>query len=78
MALSLVSLFCLVVHYDDLTFSQRSYTAFGISSYFLAPTSGGRKMQSSSNETTNELDPLKGLTRLLTLVEVKRKGGENY
>ena len=26
-------------------------------------------------ETTNELDPLKGLTRLLTLVEMKRKGG---
>ena len=29
------------------------------------------------NETTDELDPLKGLTRLLTLVEMKRKGGEN-
>ena len=28
-------------------------------------------------ETTNELDPLKGLTRLLTLVEVMKKGGEN-
>ena len=28
-------------------------------------------------ETTNELDPLKGLTRLLTLVEVIGKGGEN-
>ena len=27
-------------------------------------------------ETTNELDPLKGLTRLLTLVEVVREGGE--
>ena len=30
------------------------------------------------SETTNELDPLKGLTRLLTLVEMKRKGGENH
>ena len=29
-------------------------------------------------ETTNELNPLKGLTRLLTLVEVKRKGEENH
>ena len=29
-------------------------------------------------ETTNELDPLKGLTRLLTLVEVMRKGEENH
>ena len=29
-------------------------------------------------ETTNELDPLKGLTRLLTLVVMKRKGGENH
>ena len=29
-----------------------------------------------SIETTNELDPLKGLTRLLTLVEVMREGGE--
>ena len=29
-------------------------------------------------ETTNELDPLKGLTRLLTLVEVMRKGRENH
>ena len=28
-------------------------------------------------ETTNELNPCKGLTRLLTLVEVMRKGGEN-
>ena len=28
-------------------------------------------------ETTNELNPLKGLTRLLTLVEVMKKGGEN-
>ena len=28
-------------------------------------------------ETTNELDPFKGLTRLLTLVEVIGKGGEN-
>ena len=27
------------------------------------------------SETTNELDPLKGLTRLLTLVEVMREGG---
>ena len=27
-------------------------------------------------ETTNELDPLKGLTRLLTLVEVMKGGGE--
>ena len=26
-------------------------------------------------ETTNELDPLKGLTRLLTLVEVMKGGG---
>ena len=29
-------------------------------------------------ETTNELDPLKGLTRLLTLVEVMKGGGENH
>ena len=29
-------------------------------------------------ETTNELDPLKGLTRLLTLVEMERKGRENH
>ena len=27
-------------------------------------------------ETTNELNPLKGLTRLLTLVRIMRKGGE--
>ena len=29
-------------------------------------------------ETTNELNPLKGLTRLLTLVEVMKGGGENH
>ena len=28
-------------------------------------------------ETTNELNPCKDLTRLLTLVEVMRKGEEN-
>ena len=27
------------------------------------------------SETTNKLDSLKGLTRLLTLVEVRREGG---
>ena len=31
----------------------------------------------NGGETTNELNPLKGLTRLLTLVEIERKGGEN-
>ena len=36
---------------------------------------GGR---SATIETTNELDPLKGLTRLLTLVGIERKGGENH
>ena len=44
MALSLVSLFHLVVHYNDLTFDQSSYTAFRISSCFLAPMSGRMKM----------------------------------
>ena len=29
----------------------------------------------TEGETTNELDPLKGLTRLLTLVEVMKEGG---
>ena len=33
---------------------------------------------SATIETTNELDPLKGLTRLLTLVGIERKGGENH
>ena len=28
----------------------------------------------ATTKTTNELDPLKGLTRLLTLVEMKRRG----
>ena len=31
----------------------------------------------TTSETTNELDPLKDLTRLLTLVEGMGKGGEN-
>ena len=29
-------------------------------------------------ETTNELNPLKGLTRLLTLVKDGEEGGENH
>ena len=37
----------------------------------------GRASAVDGSETTDELDPLKGLTRLLTLVEMKRKGGEN-
>ena len=32
-------------------------------------------MRDRECETTNELDPLKGFTRLLTLVEVMRNGG---
>ena len=38
----------------------------------------GEDGQSTISETTNELDPLKGLTRLLTLVEVMGKGEENH
>ena len=30
----------------------------------------------TEGETTNELNPLKGLTRLLTLVEVMKEGGK--
>ena len=37
--------------------------------------SGWQERASGPAETTNELDPLKGLTRLPTLVEVIRKGG---
>ena len=35
-------------------------------------------LHQSPAETTNELNPLKGFTGLLTLVGMKRKGGENH
>ena len=76
-ALNIVSLFRLVVLYNDLILikAPKSLSGFLLASWRLR-MAGGRCNQVLMKQPIS-FDPLKGLTRLLTLVEVMKRGGES-